>query len=85
MLLFFWGGGSVQTGFCCVALAVLEPTQTQRSACLCLLSAGIKGVCHHCVTLFIYLFLTNREGITLFVLMGCHMTYTHINKVKILN
>jgi hypothetical protein len=23
--------------------------QTQKSTCLCLLSAGIKGVCHHCL------------------------------------
>ena len=22
-------------------------SQTQKSTCLCLLSAGIKGVCHH--------------------------------------
>lgn len=37
---------SPQTGF----LAVLEFTgwpQTQTSACLCLLSSEIKGVCHH--------------------------------------
>jgi hypothetical protein len=25
--------------------------QTQKSACLCLPSAGIKGVCHHCLAL----------------------------------
>ncbi|GAB1296595.1 Eukaryotic translation initiation factor 4E type 1B [Apodemus speciosus] len=36
-----------ETGFLCVALDVLELIQTQRSACLCLLSADIKGVCHH--------------------------------------
>ena len=42
-----------QTGFLCVALAVLELTcspgwpGTQKSACLCLLRAGTKGVHHH--------------------------------------
>jgi hypothetical protein len=25
--------------------------QTQKSTCLCLPSAGIKGVCHHCLAL----------------------------------
>ena len=43
----------VETGFLCVVLAVLElPSQTnwsrtQRSACLCLPRAGIRGVCYH--------------------------------------
>jgi hypothetical protein len=42
---FFW---FFETGFLCVALAVLKLTpRTQKSACLCLLSAGIKGVCYH--------------------------------------
>jgi hypothetical protein len=41
-----------ETGFLCVALAVLELCRpgwprTRKSACLCLPSAGIKGVCHH--------------------------------------
>ena len=41
------------TGFLCIALAVLELfgpgwSQTQKSSCFCLPSAGIKGVCHHC-------------------------------------
>jgi hypothetical protein len=42
-----------ETGFLCVALAVLNSLcrpgwpQTQKSACLCLPSAGIKGVHHH--------------------------------------
>ena len=42
------------TGFLCVVLAVLELTpytrlavNSERSACLCLPSAGIKCVCHH--------------------------------------
>ncbi|EDL14380.1 mCG1026625 [Mus musculus] len=43
-------------GFLCVALAVLEVNslcspgwpRTQKSACLCLPSAEIKGVHHHC-------------------------------------
>jgi hypothetical protein len=45
-----------ETGFLCVALAVLELTLetrlalNQKSACLCLSSAGIKGECHHCPT-----------------------------------
>lgn len=35
-----------------IALAVLEPTgcagfELKRSPCLCLLSVGIKGTCHH--------------------------------------
>ena len=45
---------SPKTGFLCIALAVLELTLyrpdwpwTQRSTCLCLLSDGIKGMCHH--------------------------------------
>jgi hypothetical protein len=42
----------LETGFLCVSLAVLELCrpgwpQTQKSACLCLPSAGIKGVHHH--------------------------------------
>jgi hypothetical protein len=42
----------IETGFLCVALAVLELCGpgwpgTQKSTCLCLPSAGIKGVCHH--------------------------------------
>ena len=41
-----------EIGFFHVALAVLKLCrpgwpQTQKSACLCLPSAGIKGVCHH--------------------------------------
>jgi hypothetical protein len=52
---------SFKTGFLCITLTVLELTldqaglelrnpgwpQTQKSACLCLPSAGIKGVCHY--------------------------------------
>jgi hypothetical protein len=39
--------------FICVALAVLELCRpgwprTQKSACLCLPSAGVKGVYHYC-------------------------------------
>jgi len=43
-----------ETGFFCVALAVLGNSlcrpgwpQTQKFACLCLPSAGIKGMRHH--------------------------------------
>jgi hypothetical protein len=44
---------SLETGFLCAALAVLELCRpgwpwTQKFACLCLLSAGIKCVLHHC-------------------------------------
>jgi hypothetical protein len=35
-----------ETWFHCIALAVLE---LKNSACLCLLSAGIKGMHHHCL------------------------------------
>ena len=35
-----------ETWFHCVPLAVLN---LKKSTCLCLLSAGIKGVCHHCL------------------------------------
>ena len=44
-----------KTGFLCIALAVLELStgwcRTQKSSCLCLPSAGIKGVGHHCLAL----------------------------------
>jgi hypothetical protein len=52
--LFGWFFYFFETGFLCVALAVLELTrrpgwpQTQKSAYLCLPSAGIKGMRHHC-------------------------------------
>jgi hypothetical protein len=42
-----------ETGFLCIAVSVLESLcrpgwpRTQKSACLCLPSAGIKGVRHH--------------------------------------
>jgi hypothetical protein len=42
-----------ETGFLCIALAALDSLcrpgwpRTQKSACLCLPSAGIKGVRHH--------------------------------------
>ena len=50
LLFFSW---FFETGFLCVVLAVLELTcrpgwpQTQKFACFCLPSAGIKGVRHH--------------------------------------
>jgi hypothetical protein len=49
---FVWFLFFSQTRFLCVALAVLELTIDQaglelRSSCLCLLSARIKGMCHH--------------------------------------
>jgi hypothetical protein len=40
--------------------------QTQKSACLCLLSAGIKGVCHHCPSL-------NRTSNFDFLMVFVHM------------
>ena len=49
----------LETEFLYVALAVLEPTLQNRlawnseiSALFCLLSAGIKGVCHHRLACF---------------------------------
>jgi hypothetical protein len=51
-----------ETGFLCVALAVLELTPwTQKSACLCFPSAGIKGVCHHCPALSAFSLLVSPE------------------------
>jgi hypothetical protein len=55
LLLFWFWFWFFKTGFLCVALAALELTVdqaglepgTQKSACLCLPSAGIKGVRHH--------------------------------------
>jgi hypothetical protein len=51
---FFWWRGVFKTGFLCIILTVLELTlynrlvSTQKSTCLCLQSAGIKGVrLHH--------------------------------------
>jgi hypothetical protein len=47
-------GWFFKPGFACVAPAILELSvqtrlRTQSSACLCLQSAGTKGVHHHCV------------------------------------
>jgi hypothetical protein len=51
-----------KTGFLYVAIAVLEfilwTLNSQRSACLCLLSAGIKGVHHHCLAIYFYFMCT---------------------------
>jgi hypothetical protein len=50
----------VKTGFLCVALAVLNSLcrpswpRTQKSACLCLPSARIKGVGHYCPAHFLF-------------------------------
>ena len=49
-----------EKGFLCLVLAVLELSspdwsQTQRSTCLCLPSAGIKGMCHHCWLYMLFL------------------------------
>ena len=45
-----------ETGFLCISMAFLElallnrlALNSQKSFCLCLQSAGIKGVCHHCL------------------------------------
>jgi hypothetical protein len=54
---FFW---FFKTGFLYVALAVLELTllsgwpRTQKSACPCLPSAGVKGMHHHRPTFFFF-------------------------------
>lgn len=46
-----WGGGAYvwffKTGFLCEAQAVLELSLYLGHACLCLLSAGMKGVRRH--------------------------------------
>ena len=53
----------VETGFLCVALAVLKlilqtmlTLNSQRSPCLCLLSTGIKGIHHHTEITFFFFF-----------------------------
>jgi hypothetical protein len=55
---------SLERGSHSIALAVPELTlwtrlvsDSQRSACLCLLSAGIKGVCHHAQLPWLFLVL----------------------------
>jgi hypothetical protein len=56
-----------ETGFLCIALAVLELTfrpgwpRTQKSACLCLPSAGIKGVRHHSRLQLLFLMNTGQN------------------------
>ena len=46
LLFHFFGGECFETGF----LSLCRPgwPRTQKSACLCLPSAGIKDICHHC-------------------------------------
>ena len=49
-----------ETGFLCVVLAVLElilASNSQRSSCLCLLGAGIRGASNHHPESLFYLFL----------------------------
>jgi hypothetical protein len=55
---FVWGGGEgYETGFLCVALAILELSLSLcKPGCLCLPNAGIKGMCHHRLALFVFLF-----------------------------
>jgi hypothetical protein len=51
--------GFCETGFLCIALTVLEFLswpRTQKFACLCLPSAGIKGVLHHSRREFVFVF-----------------------------
>jgi hypothetical protein len=50
---FLYVFGFLEKWFLCVAMAVLElvlytslATNSQKSTCLCLLTAGIKGMCH---------------------------------------
>ena len=48
----------------CLGTTFVDQSWTQKSACLCLRSVGIKGLCHHCparvlcllVCLFLFLF-----------------------------
>jgi hypothetical protein len=48
LLLFF------ETGFLCIALAIPGWPGTQKPACLCLPSAGIKGLRHHAWLIYLY-------------------------------
>jgi hypothetical protein len=55
--------------------------QTQKSACLCLPSAGIKGVCHHCLACVHVLLHTHSHKYThshIIILSHTH-TFTHIH------
>lgn len=61
LLLFFFICFWFLRQFISVALAVLEPalktrlaSNSQRSTCLCLLNAGIKGLCHHYLANFFF-------------------------------
>jgi hypothetical protein len=55
-----------ETGFLCVAWLswnlLCRPSwlQIQRSTCLCLPSAGIKGMCHHCSAKHIYFYIAKK-------------------------
>jgi hypothetical protein len=60
-LILFW---FFKARFLCVALAVLElnsvvqaDLELKRSACLCLPSAGIKGMCHHAWQSIFYIYI----------------------------
>jgi hypothetical protein len=54
-LVFGFGFWFFETGLLCVALPILELNLytrlawTQKSTCLCLPTAGIKDMCHHCL------------------------------------
>jgi hypothetical protein len=62
--------GFFEIGFLCIALAVLSWNslcrpgwpRTQKSACLCLPSAGIKGVCHHLPAISLFLITVSLKG-----------------------
>jgi len=60
LFIWFLGIFFFETGFVCIALAVLQLSldeaglQLERSACFCLLRAGIKSMHHHCLPLTIF-------------------------------
>ena len=62
----------LKTRFFCVALAALELTMytrlasnLQSSACLCLLSAGTKGMHHHCLHVCIVIVLPSELSVVM--------------------
>ena len=44
-------------------------SQSQRSSCLCLSSAGIKGMCHNCLLFFLGVFHTEFFCVTLLAIL----------------
>ena len=49
LIVFSTQGFSVQSWLSCNSLCIPDWPQTQKSTCLCLPSAGIRGMHHHCL------------------------------------